>query len=1000
MATTFLRPGHLHDPAKILSASSESGLVAAPAIPDADNLGKLRLRTSGVPWTTLDAAIELATGGAPTGYGNNYPFGDGAKVRWRMSSESSTGLRGFADSMFLQGVRNPIAYDAAATNVRCSTPRQLPDGYLGILRGTDAAAVGGRFARISSAWAGSIVSAALQTLTSWNTRPDFVVLPSGRLIAANFGTYAQLVTSYSDDYGATWTALGNYVVNSGAGTRDVICMEVVGDDIVMVTGGSAAGVTTEVYVSRDGGMSFDITDTGGVSLVNPRTCVTKSGIILVAEFGVGDDVTVYRLVPGGAIELVGTVAIDDCYGSHGAIVTRDDGTNWIIYTEGGIANTVNLRCVVSTDDGISWARPSTGAQNIAYNQNTAGSDSWIALSLGCWRGRLVLAFTGLSPVGAATEQVIQVCEFGGWSQLGEHRRPPNTTIAAQPFEHTYIPSEYPQDIGWTRASVGARPGLATLTNNEDGLHMVADAFGNDTFTSSAAFWNPGAGDERTLKFRIMVSSGGSLSAERSGLRIEISDGAGNKQGLLMWSTTTTTRFLDLAGNTLVDVTLDNTTWTNWIVYIQHDASVGSYAKVAAFYRKDSDAEGAWTVAMANTQSPEIVGAGGSRVVIGGTISASVDWRLGFLAVADDDQNRSAVPAASLYAYTEGRPLTYAVDYYLASGVNLGGYGTGGIPGDGYAVDTTYSYGKENTWREFRPSRQWRTAADNTSANAVFDAGASDKFKGNTIAIFGTNYRTATLQLNTADSWGAPAVSLALDATVTSFTIGAGVRGPGFVGPAATANWRPGRFRSDGDAHRWFLAVGQDVYEITDNDEDRIYVGGVNFSAASGTAYIFGDRMGTTGATFYQYRYARLLIGSQDTADGHYRTGTLIFDKKFEPAQTYDHGFVDRIEPMVQIAESDTGYRSGTRLGPRRETLAIQWPGLDRLGPRSDVERRIADFYRAIEGSNRPIVAWRDTADQSTLGLYRVAGVYSATNLWGEGATAVTRIDQLVLEEEL
>ena len=46
---------------------------------------------------------------------------------------------------------------------------------------------------------------------------------------------------------------------------------------------------------------------------------------------------------------------------------------------------------------------------------------------------------------------------------------------------------------------------------------------------------------------------------------------------------------------------------------------------------------------------------------------------------------------------------------------------------------------------------------------------------------------------------------------------------------------------------------------------------------------FGDRMAAT-MTFAQYRFARVSLGSQDTADGEYRLGTVICDKRWTPAQ--------------------------------------------------------------------------------------------------------------------
>jgi len=148
--------------------------------------------------------------------------------------------------------------------------------------------------------------------------------------------------------------------------------------------------------------------------------------------------------------------------------------------------------------------------------------------------------------------------------------------------------------------------------------------------------------------------------------------------------------------------------------------------------------------------------------------------------------------------------------------------------------------------------------------------------------------------------------------------------------------------------------------------------------------------------YAQYRYARVSVGPQDTSDGKYRIGTPIFDGGFTPEQLYDFGFVDRLEPNVTTTDADSGSSLSYRRGPALASLSIQWPPLDRL--RIDAEERIADFYRACEGSLTPVVLWRDTGDLSTLSLVQIRETLTRTNVRGEGPDALTRIDQLVLRE--
>ena len=242
------------------------------------------------------------------------------------------------------------------------------------------------------------------------------------------------------------------------------------------------------------------------------------------------------------------------------------------------------------------------------------------------------------------------------------------------------------------------------------------------------------------------------------------------------------------------------------------------------------------------------------------------------------------------------------------------------------------------------------------------------------------------------------MSVTLDATLATFAVT--TAGRGYITGPPGANWRSGQFRSNGDSRRFFLSVTvgtPQTYEITDNDESRLYIAGVDLSTASGTCHVFGDRMGARLAQFAQYRFARFYVASASpTADNVYRVGTPIFDKAWTPEQLYDFGFVERVEPNVVTTDSDSGTSLTYRRGPSLDVLSIQWPPIDRL--RVDVEERLRDLYRSIDGTLTPIVMWRDTSDIQTLMLVQVREVYSASNVRGEGDTALTRVDQLVLRE--
>ena len=988
MSTIYVRPGHLHTASRVLSASSEAGLVAAPATPAAGNKGTLRLRVSGTPSTVAALTVTLQTGGNPSGYSlaTIAGRGRGAGVIWRKTSDASSSSRGYIDTPYLVRVDYPIAYGTGLG--RPSTPRTLANGNLGfVTEGSPGTASSLKFTSITTANVATTVDVDAAALVS-DFQSDLVVLPSGRLLV--FRIYASALTRYvSEDNGATWsTAVSCGSVSVG---QDTVSVEYTEDLLTMVISSSTAAAVTDVRVSQDEGYNWTSVD-ATQTLRGVRTCVTSAGQILAIAVAAAPLVRV--ISPGGGLASATVDSELTCNTGRVAIATRDDGVVWAFATNSTAGSHVDLDASCSLDGGVTWSNP-LGGLKVLNGNTTITNGAFRAISAGSWAGRIVVLALSRSSGGAgASDYAIHLYTLGGWESVTEAGVTGFGTVYT--YDHVLLPVDIPTNFvtPWPRTDVGAG---ATVTN-EGPYRFVSTAALASYFqapTAVLAASNPG-GSYR-LRYRCRQVSGGALGgagAESNGFRFFISDGAGNVQGFTIRMSTTQFRITDSAFAALSTESLDMTKATDFLFAFKHDNIPGTSGLLSYWYKQDADE--VWTLGAAAITVPSSVLPGNSQLRVGGTIAVAGTHECYWLGVSDSSNTMEG-------GFTNpddlnGRSLG-PVDYDLTGGLRLGGYNAGGVTGDSYSVGTTYTYGKECIWRELRPSKKVHSASDNVSWNVVFDAGATEVFKGDTVALFGTNFRTASLQLNSLDSWGAPAITIALDATLDTRTIGAGNRGPGYVGPTSSPSWRPGQFKSDGDAHRYFLEVSGSVYEIADNDEDRIYVVGQDFSAAAGTMYIFGDKMATK-ASFMLYRFMRLLVGAQQTplGDDCYHVGTMVFDRSFTPAQSYDHGFVDRIEPRVEMMETDAGYRSTARLGPRRHTLAIQWPPIAYGGPAFDLERRLASFYAALEGSHTPFVFWRDTNDPSTVGLYRLVGMYQGTNVWGEGTTATTRVDQLILEE--
>lgn len=968
MSLFLLRPNYQHRAANVLSSTSEEGLTVGEPTPGGANVnaGTLRLIAAGLPTEAVAIDVALQTGGAPTGY---TPTNPGAAFRWRMTGGASDSWRGWTDTQILTGVAHPIAY--TSTQGPPSTPRELADGYLGLFAAPSSAEL--RFYRIAADWSSTSVAVFPTGSKGADTarRADFVVMPDGSLVAYALSS-AGIITSWrSSDNGLTWSDYGES--NGHSTTLDVLCMEQVGGQVVAVLGDSAAVAASNVLISLDGGVEFSTVESAGAAM-NPRTAVVDDVVVVVARSGIS--MFAWRIVPGGGLTLIGTTAA----GSYGAgcVVARDDGVLLSWGWEASAGNTLDCDLSVSLDTGLTWVDPGSAPFTTTVSGYATVGLSDFAGTF--WRGRAVIVCRTNS--GTGSDNALNFLCFGEWSSYPHGR----FATAGTTYSTGYVPIDYPNQLGWSVATTGAG---ATITN-QPYLRMVGTV-GNGTryyALQGSALWSYVAAERVAVRARVRVVAGGSLSSNDVVLDVGIDDGA-NTQGVRIRFTTTSARCYATTGAQIgSDLSLDFTKWTDVIVELWHDNPAGS-GVVDVRYMQDTS-EGLATSWLNNATVAEQTG----------VAAGAIEWRTVNSATAD---------LASLFHYElsltantnspeglVGRALSSSHPVWVAGGYRLGAYGTGGVSGDTYTAATRYTYGKEKVWSELRPSCRTQSTADGTTWSVTFDAGAADLFRGDMIAAFGTNMRTARWQMNATDSWGAPSVDQALDATLTSFTVGAGVRGLGYVGPTASPHWRAGQWKSNGDSRRFFLTVGSTVHEITDNDEDRLYVDGVDLSAATGTAYIFGDRMAAT-FTFGQYRYARFAVTSgQDTADGAYRLGTPIVGKKWSPEQLYDFGFVDRVTPNVTVTEAENGAVASYRRGPALDSLAIQWPPLDRLV--TDVELRLRDFYRAIEGSLTPVVLWRDSDDLSTLSLVQVREVYSASNVLGELDNAVTRVDQLMLRE--
>lgn len=984
----------------VLSASSEAGLTIQPPQADDGNDGALALRASGVPLASGSYDIALVEGGNATGYSTwDATSGDlvgvaGASLRYKASSAGSSSWQGYTDTPYTTYARPLLVATAGTDYPGFSRPRALANGGWGFVyceRGTpNRIRFGYRSTRTGALTSVTIHSAALDGAIIGDQEPALVVTPSGRLLAfyaLDTGSSTLVVrVATSTDHGATWSTWSTGAYDAVASTLRRLCAEVVEDSVFLSLSMKAGGtaVNAKILWSSNGGQRFTLTDDAVV--VGPiSTTVSRSGVVLVlATDQSTDGATLYTCAPGGGLSEAGAGAA----GGHSdnsvhAIGTRDDGALWTV--SGGSSYPVYfLELQFSRDHGLTWIEPDAQGSEGVWNTGESGiAAGFRALSVGWWNGTGIL-LCGTDGTTSSVDDSIYEMHLGGWDTITDKVTAGERCDA---YAHSnFVPLDHPHNLGWTRTDAGSG---ATVSFADDGYNIVSTGADSSYWVASATWQASADFIGRRIRVVFKVSSGGSVADNRAIIRYDVSDGSGNYKRLILRLGSTKIRLVDGAGTTLgtgSELVTTFGTLTEVLIALETDTS-GTTGTVSAWYRVSTQT--AWTQFVAAATVAESAGAI-TRCTIGGTDTGAADWTLAYLGVADGDGG--VLPDGFTNpGELAGRPLDAATDFELTNGIRIGGAGGAGVQGDAYTLTTTASYAASWLWRSLEPWQKWRSADDGADANVVFRS-SGDVWVFDTVAIFGTNVRTATFQGHASDSWGSPSFSVTLDATLASFTVG--TCGPGYVKAPDGLPWRSGQWKSR-PGRRVFVQVGSSVYEVTDNTRDSLLVRGVDFTAATGTAYIFGDRMAVRLPTSVSFGYTRLLVSSQDTADGYYEAGALYLGERLDTTTPYASGFVLEVgDPAVMVA-TDEGRRVGYTRGPTPERFRLAYDPAS--APEETVLDELEALWRAVPGSRYPVVVWPDDGNPADFWLGRIIGPFGRENITGQGATALERLSQLIIE---
>jgi hypothetical protein len=269
----------------------------------------------------------------------------------------------------------------------------------------------------------------------------------------------------------------------------------------------------------------------------------------------------------------------------------------------------------------------------------------------------------------------------------------------------------------------------------------------------------------------------------------------------------------------------------------------------------------------------------------------------------------------------------SVSQFLIDGIELISTGSNAIVDDQWTINSAFDFPKESIIDD-SPTNEWRSTTDSTAVNIVFDAGTNNTFEVDQINLVNINFRTGSFQMNDTDSWGAPTVDEAftmsnlVSSTVTS------VKETSLTDTAQSL--RKNQFALPGRPRFVRMTSGTasgNTYKIIANNSDTFIFDGTTLVTdgvlATDTYVVFGDRI-TKQITAASHRFLRIVIDSQDTAEGFYRIGKALFEKKLQLSKFASINFTrERIKNTVTNA-FDSGQQVVGKKGESREVFTYNF----------------------------------------------------------------------------
>lgn len=883
--------------------------------------------------------------------------------------------------------------------------------------GTNVDAVTFTSADYGRSWKIQAITQAIGADNSYGVTIEYV----GARIAMLFGNASTGIAAwYSNDNGTTWSAgtVDNQPANRSGHVDMIQCIN--GALVAaLASSESASTMADQFYWSGDGGATWTrFTDASGA------VSSARSPALMVDDQGFPGLYSLKNVTAGakGLANLrTGVRAI--------TLTEVQKATN--IFDDG--QHQVDENCVI---DDFTSATANLSLERIAATN---------------WRGRAAVCLY----YNDTSRRSLSLHFPGMWSDLrystlhGGFSVSPSADGIASWF-WMYLPLDLPDTLGttgyaWTAAGTTS----GNFISEGGGLVMVDSGAAQDRYTSPTLVVDP-----HVTRIVCRCLQGGSTTADTVMYQVA-NGGSETRYGIRLATTGFQVRDVSGAANIGAAIAADMTQWHEF-VFVTFGANFRQL-----YWRKldpDNDGEHVRTNELLSSSVALNTGTAEATSIMtffhASGANAISEWRQLALQRSATIENPSPVPpdppvvrwdpedafqmySAALtggeYRTSDKGPQLSDLAMDLADGVCLRWVGGGAVAGDRWEIDTRSDYALSLTM-EGGPTRPWASVRQALSAaegiSLVYDAGEDLKFRGGAVALFGCNAPYVTFEMNDADDWVSPPVSISgmlFDTPVSgsSFIRGEKIRQVGGMlqqltvaslkGNRVTVSesvMQPHMYKSRG-TRVWYLSSDAEgipghVWRILDNVENAFYLSGVpveglQLSAAS-KVQIFSDRIAVdlsknaslTASDGFRFLRVRLPGPAyiHDELEPYLRVGRVVYGH-LQRMQEPEWGFAVRLVPNVSIAEGGGGQRRATQVGPEREQWSLTWPSgtpevrdaINPTGDRNVWQRTFNALVAGSVGGLHPMVLMEDgsgldqaawlRASGADLSLVRLMGVLDA-----------------------